>query len=131
MSSQFQPYRRNCSPELDYRYYFATSLPGVIEWSFLTNHARALLLVAHDPDLRLRDIADALDVTERTAYGILADLAEAGYVVKEKDGRRNRYHIQAHLPLRDSIVPELSIGEMLELLLASSERRPKSEPPRG
>jgi len=58
-------------------------------WSFLTNHARALLLIAEDPDTRLRDLALALSVTERTAYGIVVDLAEAGYVVKEKDGRRN------------------------------------------
>jgi len=71
------------------------------EWSFLTNHARALLLIARDPDARLRDLAGALDVTERTAYGIVADLSEGGYVVKEKDGRRNRYHIQEHLPLSD------------------------------
>src|SRR5437879_8327718 len=68
-------------------------------WSFLTNHARALLCIAHDPGIRLRDIADALGVTERSAYGIVTDLAGAGYMVKEKDGRRNRYQIQAHLPL--------------------------------
>ena len=53
------------------------------DWSFLTNHARALLFVAHDPNARLRDLAAALDITERTAYGIIADLTEAGYVVKE------------------------------------------------
>ena len=86
------------------------------EWSFLTNHARALLYIAQDPDARLRDVAAALDVTERTAYGIVVDLAQAGYVVKQKDGRRNRYHIQAHLPLRDSIGRERTIGEVLDLL---------------
>ena len=86
------------------------------EWSFLTNHARALLHIAGDPDARLRDLAAVLDVTERTAYGIVADLTEAGYVVKEKDGRRNRYHIQHHLPLRDSISRERTIGEVLRLL---------------
>lgn len=86
------------------------------EWSFLTNHGRALLLIAHDRDVRLRDLAAALDVTERTAYGIVADLCAAGYVAKEKDGRRNRYQIQAHLPLRDSIGRERTIGEVLDLL---------------
>ncbi len=86
-------------------------------WSFLTNHARALLFIAHDPDARLRDVAAALDVTERTAYGIVADLTEAGYVVKEKDGRRNRYTIQQHLPLRNSIGRERTIGEVLDLLV--------------
>ena len=71
----------------------------MVSWTFLTSHARVLLLVAHDPGMRLRDIAASLGITERSAFGIITDLAEAGYVVKEKDGRRNRYHIQAHLPL--------------------------------
>ena len=72
-------------------------------WSFLTNHARALLVIAHDPGVRLRDIAAALDITERSAYALVTELAEGGYVVKEKDGRRNRYEIQTHLPLRESV----------------------------
>lgn len=92
------------------------------EWSFLTNHARALLFIAYDPEARLRSIADALSVTERTAYGIVADLTEAGYVVKEKDGRRNRYQIQAHLPLPDPIGRERTIGEVLDLLVGTKPR---------
>lgn len=87
------------------------------EWSFLTNHARALLFIARDRDARLRDLAAALDVTERTAYGIVADLSDAGYVVKEKDGRRNRYHIQTHLPLRDPIGRDRTIGDVVDLLV--------------
>jgi hypothetical protein len=71
----------------------------VENWTFLTNHARVLLCIAHDPGVRLRDIAVSLDITERRAYGIVTDLTKAGYVVKQKDGRRNRYQIQAHLPL--------------------------------
>ncbi|MEA2504360.1 MAG: hypothetical protein QOG36_1403, partial [Actinomycetota bacterium] len=67
------------------------------EWSFLTNHARVLVCIAHDPGMRLRDIAAALGITERTAYGIVTDLTAAGYLVKDKDGRRNRYQIQVHL----------------------------------
>jgi DNA-binding IclR family transcriptional regulator len=94
-------------------------------WSFLTNHARALLFIAGDPAARLRDLAAALDVTERTAYGIVVDLCEAGYVVKEKDGRRNRYHIQAHLPLRDAIGRERTIGEVLALLSDAKPRQPR------
>jgi DNA-binding IclR family transcriptional regulator len=86
-------------------------------WSFLTNHARALLYIARDSEARLRDLAAALEVTERTAYGIVVDLTEAGYVVKEKDGRRNRYHIQDHLPLRDAISRRRTIGEVLDLLV--------------
>ena len=86
-------------------------------WSFLTNHARALLVVAHDPGVRLRDIAAALDITERSAYGLINELAEAGYVVKKKDGRRNRYEIQTHLPLRDPVARKRTIGDVLDLLV--------------
>ena len=71
-------------------------------WTLLTSHARVLLLVARDPGIRLRDIAAGLGITERSAFGIITDLVGAGYVVKEKDGRRNRYRIQAHLPLPES-----------------------------
>jgi DNA-binding IclR family transcriptional regulator len=86
-------------------------------WSFLTNHARALLCIAHDPGTRLRDIAMTLDITERRAFGIVVDLAQAGYVVKERDGRRNRYRIQDHLPLLGGVGQERTIGELLELLV--------------
>jgi DNA-binding transcriptional ArsR family regulator len=93
------------------------------DWSFLTNHARAILFIAAQPDARLRDIADALDVTERNAYGIVADLAGAGYVVKEREGRRNRYQIRDHLPLRDRISRERTIGELLDLLADTTRQR--------
>jgi hypothetical protein len=88
----------------------------VASWTFLTNHARVLLCVAHDPGGRLRDIAGSLDITERSAFGIITDLVEAGYVVKEKDGRRNRYHIRAHLPLPEPTSQERTIGDVLALL---------------
>ncbi len=88
-------------------------------WTFLTNHAQVLLCVAHDPGVRLRDIAASLDITERSAFGIIADLVEAGYVVKEKDGRRNRYHVQAHLPLPEPVGRERTVGEVLTLLLGT------------
>lgn len=93
------------------------------DWSFLTSHARALLFIAHKPDARLRDLAAALDITERTAFGIIVDLTDAGYVVKEKDGRRNRYHIQGHLPLRDAFGRERTIGEVLDLLVDAKPLR--------
>ncbi len=90
------------------------------KWSFLTNHARALICIAHDPGVRLREIAAALDITERSAFGIVTELTKAGYVVKEKDGRRNRYEIQGHLLLRDSIARERTIGELLDILVQAS-----------
>jgi Mn-dependent DtxR family transcriptional regulator len=92
-------------------------------WSFLTNHARALLCIAHDPDVRVRDLAAMVDVTERSAHAIVTDLVDAGYVVKDKDGRRNRYRIQEHLPLRDPITQQRTIGEMLDLLLGVNTHR--------
>ncbi len=86
------------------------------EWGFLTNHARALLFIAHDPEARLIDVANAIGVTERTAFGIVGDLTAAGYVIKEKDGRRNRYHVQENVPLHDAISRERTVGEVLDLL---------------
>jgi DNA-binding transcriptional ArsR family regulator len=101
------------------------------EWSFLTNHARALVCIARDPGVRLREIAEVLGVTERRAFGIVNDLAEAGYVIKEKDGRRNRYRIQHHLPLRVRVGREPTIGEVLGLIVDTnadeSARLPQSD----
>jgi hypothetical protein len=93
------------------------------EWSFLTNHARALLCISHDPGVRLRDIATTLGITERSAFGIVTDLAESGYVVKERDGRRNRYQIQHHLPLPENTGRERTIGDLLDVLVGPSSRK--------
>ena len=93
------------------------------EWSFLSNHARVLVCIAHDPGVRLRDIATTLGITERSAFGIVNDLAEAGYVVKDKDGRRNRYQVQGHLPLREAIGREATIGQVLALLVDTNTKR--------
>ena len=90
------------------------------DWSFLTTHARVLVCIAHDPGARLRDIAATLGITERRAHGIITDLAEAGYVVKQKDGRRNRYQIQAHLPLAERGTREPAVGEVLAVLLGNT-----------
>jgi DNA-binding IclR family transcriptional regulator len=95
----------------------------VADWGFLTNHARALVCIAHDPGVRLRDIAATLDITERRAFGIVTDLTAAGYVVKDKDGRRNRYQVQRHQPLREAISGQRTIGEVLDLLVDTNSRR--------
>jgi DNA-binding IclR family transcriptional regulator len=95
-------------------------------WSFLTNHARVLLCITQNPGARLSDIATTVGITERRAFGIVTDLTEGGYVVKEKeetDGRRNRYRIQAHLPLGEAISPQRTIGEMLSLLVDTGSKR--------
>jgi hypothetical protein len=70
-------------------------------WNFLSHYGQALLCIARDPDARLRDIADCVGITECRTYDIVNDLVEAGYVAKEKEGRRNRYEVQGHLPLPD------------------------------
>jgi len=93
----------------------------VADWSFLTNHARVLLCIARDPGIRLRDIAIRLDITERSAHGIITDLTKAGYVVKHRDGRRNRYQIEANLPLREPVSREPAIGEVLSVLLENND----------
>ena len=91
------------------------------DWSFLTNHARVLLCIARDPGLRLRDIAARVGVTERTAHGIVTDLTVAGYVMKTKDGRRNRYEIQAHMPLPEPGTSAPALGEILAVLLGGAD----------
>ena len=85
-------------------------------WGFLTNHARTLLCIAEDPGVRLRDIAGRLGITERAAYGIVADLVDAGYVHKAKQGRRNRYSIQGDKPLPEALLRERTVGHLLDLL---------------
>jgi hypothetical protein len=97
-------------------------------WSFLTNHARVLLCIARDPGVRLREVAASLGITERSAHGIVADLTAAGYLVKRKDGRRNRYQIQAHLPLPEPASQEPAIGDVLAVLVADD---PRHEPTDG
>jgi len=97
-------------------------------WSFLTNHARVLACIAMDPGVRLREVADAIGITERSAFAIVTDLTEAGYVVKEKDGRRNRYSIQSHAPLHEPTGTEKTIGELLNLLVGRPARRRQPKP---
>jgi len=88
----------------------------VERWNFLTNHARVLLCIARDPSVRLRDLAADLGITERSAHAIVGDLTTGGYVVKHKHGRRNRYQIQAHLPLPEPASTGPAIGDVLAML---------------
>jgi IclR helix-turn-helix domain len=86
-----------------------------------------LACIAHDPGMRLRDIAATLEITERSAFSIVSDLVAAGYVVKDKDGNRNRYEIQVHLPLREAIGKEPTIGQVLDLLVSPKASRGPEE----
>jgi len=85
-------------------------------WRFVTNHAHVLETIARDPTARLRDIAAAVGVTERTAAQIVADLEDAGYLTKVRDGRRNRYEIHERLPLRHPQHRHHTVGELIRFL---------------
>ena len=87
-------------------------------WSFLSSHARVLLCIARDPAVRLRDLAASLNMTERSAHGIVTDLAEAGYVIKLKQGRRNSYQVQTQVPVSVHGGRGPAVGELLTLFAA-------------
>ena len=97
-------------------------------WTFLTNHAHALLCVAQNPGMRIREIAQAVGVTERRVQGILAALEEAGYVTRVREGRRNRYEVHADLPLRHPVERHQQVSELLSLVLGRGARRRGGEP---
>jgi DNA-binding MarR family transcriptional regulator len=86
-------------------------------WDFLTNHAHVLLCISRDSGIRLRDIAAAVGITERSAHKVLSELVEDGYVLRERRGRRNRYKVKPEQPLRHPLVREREVGELLEALL--------------
>lgn len=90
-----------------------SAAPG---WTFLSNHGHVLMCIAEDADSRLRDVAERVGITERAAQSIVADLVEAGYVSRDKVGRRNTYEIHAELPLRHPVEQEHSVGELLMAL---------------
>lgn len=85
-------------------------------WTFLTNHAHVLLAVAKAPDLRLREIADLVGVTERTAMQIVVDLELDGYLRRERRGRRNHYTVAEHLHLRHPLEEHHEISQLLRAL---------------
>jgi predicted transcriptional regulator len=85
-------------------------------WTFVTNHTRVLLAIAHDPDARLRDIAAIVGVTERAAQRIVADLIEEGYITRERVGRRNHYAVNPDLKLRHPAQRDQDVGTLLDVL---------------
>jgi hypothetical protein len=85
-------------------------------WTFLTNHAHVLLLLARDPDLRMRDAAVAVGITERAVQRIVHDLELAGYLVREREGRRNRYQVRQDRPLRHPIEAHRSVAALIALV---------------
>lgn len=86
------------------------------QWTFLTNHAHSLICIARDPGMRLRDVAEQVGVTERAAQRIVSDLVEAGYLERERSGRRNVYRVRPDQPLRHPVETGHDIGEILAVL---------------
>lgn len=87
-------------------------------WGFFTSHARVLLAIARDPAARLRDLAAACHITERTAHSVVGDLEEAGYLTRQRHGRRTRYTLHPDRPLRHPAEAHLPVRELLALLPA-------------
>lgn len=85
-------------------------------WTFLSNHAHVLLCVARDPDARVRDMAEAVGITERAVQRILGELVEAGVLVRQRVGRRNHYEIEGSTPLRHPLESSHTVSELLETL---------------
>ncbi len=85
-------------------------------WTFLTNHSHVLLCIAGDPGIRGRDIAAQVGITERSAQSIVADLVGAGYLKRERVGRRNHYEINQDLPLRHPVEQDNQVNELLRLV---------------
>ena len=93
-----------------------SSHPDGKPWTFVTNHTQVLLCIAQDEDVRTRDIAQMVGITERAAQRIVADLVEAGFITVERVGRRNRYTIDREAAMRHDAQAGYSIGELLDLL---------------
>ena len=98
------------------------SRDGLPRWDFLTNHAHVLVCIAADPGIRLREIATAVGITERAAHRILSELVDEGYVVRERQGRRNHYQVKTELPLRHPLAKEREVGDLLGVLIGSTNR---------
>jgi DNA-binding Lrp family transcriptional regulator len=92
------------------------SSPETKSWQFLTSHAQVLLCLQRNPTVRLRDIAETVGITERAAQRIVTELVEAGYVTREREGRRNRYALNRDVPMRHPSQVDHEIGELLDLL---------------
>lgn len=95
------------------------------DWTFLTNHAHVLVAIARDPEARLRDVAERVGITERSVQGIVRDLFEHGYIVRERVGRRNRYQLDDTLPMRHPLEREHSVDVLLGPLGAQPPARRK------
>lgn len=96
------------------------------EWTFFTNHAHVFLCIARDPDVRMRDVAELVGITERAVQRIVAELEDAGYIERIRNGRRNRYEVRTNLPLRHPIERHERVSSLIALVLGDRERPSRS-----
>lgn len=87
------------------------------EWNFLTNHANVLLCITEDPNARLKDLAERVDISERAVKRIVADLEHQGYISRQRLGRRNRYEVHFEQPMTTPVARTLEIGALLALMV--------------
>ena len=84
-------------------------------WTFLSNHAHVMIVLAKDPELRMREVAVQVGITERAVQRIIAELVESGYLEAIRDGRRNHYRIHAQLRLRHPVEAHRTVANLVEL----------------
>lgn len=87
------------------------------DWTFLTNHAHVLFCLAQDPEIRLRDVADRVGITERAVQRIVTELEGAGYITRQRQGRRNTYTVHENKPLRHQIESHRNVAELIKLIV--------------
>jgi DNA-binding MarR family transcriptional regulator len=85
-------------------------------WTFFTNHGHVLLCLATHPELRMKDIATRVQITERAVQKIISDLAEAGYLVIERQGRRNQYRVLKDKPLRHPVESHKTVDDLIAMV---------------
>lgn len=95
----------------------ASVTPGEHRWTFLSNHAHVLICIARDPDIRMRDVADQIGITERAVMKLVADLEEEGLIRRYREGRRNTYELDLNKPLRHPIENHRTVAELIDLIL--------------
>ena len=117
LSERLYPNYESCKPSRE----SCIVCRDVPDFAFLTNHGKTLLLITQDRRIRMRDIADRLEITERATQRIVADLARTGYIDREREGRRNRYAVRTDVPLGLPIQRDVDIGSLLGVLIAQDD----------
>ena len=92
-------------------------------WTFLSNHAHVLISIAGEPEIRMRDVAVRVGITERAVQRIVAELEAGGYLTITRAGRRNRYEVNTALPLRHPVEAHRTLGQLVELGLGGKPRK--------